>query len=340
MSDSVLILPSSYARNNNLVNQKLIDDTPYYKRAKELINLLFEIVAVIVDSKTGVFEFDPFINNSNTPNRFIGKLLGYIAEGLIVRSCNESHINNRRWANIARVLKGEDAAFSVFNRLRYENQLEISYESIQDNPDDYTAIGTGFIRTKIKYYHLYDRLSPRDICWIHLADDIKELLSVNAVIFNKRRYAGLQIKVSCQEKPDYVIKYFCKQPRQCLYPVIYFDLGNNFHLVRDKLLDIISGKISRQISEHSILNKNLDPVECTSYEIIDALLIRGKDIDPSLHEELEFYRHILEKYISGDISFFDINDDKVIIPLMMEYLALNNFKSKSLKPTTILNLSI
>jgi hypothetical protein len=335
MSDSVLVLPSSYV-NNNYLDTKLIDDTPYYKRTKELVGLLLDLGAVVINPGTGTFKFTPFISSYNHPNSFIGKLLGYIAEGIVVRACNESSSSNRRWANIARVLKQESNSFSFMNVLK-----KIFYEPFMDNPDEYKAIGTGFAKTAQDYGHLYHPQSDRDICWINGFDDAKELLSIEGIKLNKQRHAGLQLKVSIKDNASYVVNYFCSKPYFKLYPVVYFDLGNDFNRVRQQLLDIITGKdTKKKVAENSILSPNiLFDRFGKKDEIIQFMLIRGKDIDYSLYEELEFYRHTLSRVVSGNISLLDINDDKVIFSLITEYLAVKNVISNNRSQESILNLS-
>ena len=73
-----------YVKSHNLDEQKLIDDTPYYKRAKQLIGLLLEIGVVIFNPKTGIFEFDPFAGSMPYGNVdiFVGRLLGYSCSSL------------------------------------------------------------------------------------------------------------------------------------------------------------------------------------------------------------------------------------------------------------------
>jgi hypothetical protein len=333
MSDSLLILPSSYIEGNNIDKQRLIDDTPYYKRTKELMSLLLDIGAVIINPHTGVLGFKPFMDSRTHPNIFIGKLLGYIAEGIVVRACNESLSDNRRWANIARVLKEESTFFmSVLKKIFYEPFL--------DNPDNYKAIGTGFAKTAKDYGALHNPLSDRDICWIHGFNDAKELLSIRGVKLNKQRHAGLQLKVSIKGDATYVVNYFCSKPYFKLYPVVYFDLGDDFYLVREKLLSIIRGiDTKKKVSENSILNPNISFDEFSKEELIQVMLKRGRDIDFSLHEELEYYKYTLKELASDKIRVFDLNDDNIIISLIAEYLALKNVLSNNPKQESILNLS-
>jgi hypothetical protein len=333
MSDSVLILPSSYVSNNDL-DTKVIDDTPYYKRTQELVGLLLDVGAVVINKNTGIFEFTPFMTSPIHPNIFIGRLLGYIAEGIVVRACYESVISNKKWANIARILKQEPISFTSVLK-------KIFYEPFLDNPDKYKAIGTGFARTAKDYKHLYYPQSDRDICWIHGFDDAKELLSIKGIELNKQRHAGLQLKVSIKENASYVVSYFCSKPYTKLYPVVYFDLGNDFDLVRQQLLNIRTGNNTRRkVAKNSILSPDIIFKNFSDDEIIQTMLIRGKDIDLILHEELQFYRHTLEQLVSGKISLFDFNDEQVIFSLITEYLAVKNVMSKNPNQESILNLSI
>ncbi|MEA5418308.1 hypothetical protein VB712_03660 [Spirulina sp. CCNP1310] len=334
MSDSVLILPSSYARNNDLDKQKLIDDTPYYKRTKELVSLLLEIGAVVINPSTGIIEFNPFTADNRHPNIFVSRLLGYVAEGIVVRNCNESLDKNRHWANIARVLKQENNNFSALKTIFFE------LLSITNNPDHYKAVGTGFAKTAKQYGHLYNPQSDRDICWIHGFHDARELLSVKGIKLNKQKHAGLQLKVSLSQQPSYVVNYFCKKPFFSIYPVVYFDLSNNFYVVREKILNIRTGiKESEKVSNDSILNPNIRFDGFSDYEIIDAMLIRGKDVDPSLHEELEYYKHTFNKLSLGKLDLLNLSDDNIIIPLIMEYLAVKNSRSNNSEPASIINLT-
>jgi len=340
MSDPLLILPSSYALNNHLDKQKLIDDTPYYKRTKELISLLLDIGVVILNPSTGIIEFNPFHNTQANyhPNVFVGKLLGYIAEGIVVRNCNESLSENRKWANIARILRQGKSDFSAkFKTIFFE------LFCMRDNPDHYKAVGTGFAKTAKEHGHLYNAQSDRDVCWINGFNDARQLLSVEAIKFNKQKYAGLQIKTSFSKLSSYVVDYFCDKPFFRIYPVVYFDLGDNFDSVREKLLDIRTGKTTGRrgkILDDSILNPRITFNGFSDYDIIQAMLIRGKDVDASLHEELKFYKHTLMQLVRGEINLFSLSDDNLITSLIMEYLAIKNIMSNASEPASILNFSV
>lgn len=330
MSDSLIIVPDSYANKNNLQNELILDNT-LYKRAKDLIGLLLDVGAVFINPDTGIIEFNSFVNYKRHHNVFVGRLLGYIAEGIIVRDCHEKSSSNRRWANIARVLRDEPNLF--MNIIK-----KIFYEPFIDNPDGYKAIGTGFAKTSKDYGHLYNPQSDRDICWVEKAHHAIQLLSVKGVKLNKKIHAGLQIKVSTKSDGRYIVKYFCSKPYFNLYPVVYFDLGNDFNIVKEELLDIRKGIKSKKINKNSILNSNIHLDTFSDYDIIDFMLTRGKDIDNDLHEELEWYKYLLKELISGKIDLLNLTDDNVIFSLMTEYLALQNVISNNTKQESILNL--
>lgn len=333
MSHSVLILPSSYVTQHNLNKKNYIDDTPYYGRTKDLIGLLLDIGAVVLNPNTGIFEFNNFLSKGKDKT-LVARLLGYVAEGIVVRACNENLKVNRRWANIARVLKLEsNALVTIFKKIFYEPFLQ--------NPDEYKAIGTGFAKTETTYGHLYDPHSDRDICWVNGFDDAKQLLSIKGVIVNKQKHAGLQIKVSCQNDGEYVTKYFCKKSYYNLYPVVYFDLGDDFSKVRENLLSLRKGNNTRRvIHKNSIVNPVIQFNDFTDWQIIDTMLIRGKDIDPYLHDELEYYKHILEKVVAGNINLLDLNNDDLILSLITEYLGHKNVELINSQPASILNTAL
>ena len=207
--------------------------------------------------------------------------------------------------------------------------------------DRYKAIGTGFIKTAKDHGHLFYPLSDRDICWISEFNDAKELLSVQGVKLNKRTNAGLQIKASIKSNAFYIPQYFCQKSYYNIYPVVYFDLGDDFDMTRQKLLDLRTGKISNtKMSEESILNPKISFDGFSDSEIIEVMLTRGKDIDPSLHDELRFYKHTLTELALNRINLFDLNDDNVIISLITEYLARKNCKLINSQEESILTLAI
>ncbi|WP_190429135.1 hypothetical protein [Coleofasciculus sp. FACHB-712] len=138
------------------------------------------------------------------------RLLGKLAEALIVRECREDPDKNRFWASLAR--RG--------------NQVKIL--------DEYVAIGTGF--QNIKNHpnsKLRGKYNPndtqRDIIWVKRDDEASELMTSSSS--GVRYSAGLQIKVS--RNKDNVLKSI--RNKDYFVPVVYFDLNGGFSYVARKL---------------------------------------------------------------------------------------------------------
>lgn len=318
MSGTLLILPSStqFQDSSNIERLRLIDTTPYYNYSKELIQLLLEIEAIILNPDNGLFEFSSFyINNLKEAT---ARLLGFIAEAVVVRECNNYAEKNRKWANYARISKDD---YNPMTRII----KSVFYKLFSDNPDNFKAIGTGLIKTMKNHPEYFCKTDDRDICWVGNYNSAKQLLSVEKLFVN-RKYAGIQLKVSCANKGSYVTNYFKNKAYFQLYPVVYFDLGNDFYKVRDNLLNLSSN----EVKDISLFGNNV-PLknQYSREEIVDMMLIRGRDIDNSLHEELLYYRHIVDNLFSGKTSLFNLSDESVISALIIEYLGGNVVKNQS-----------
>ena len=146
----------------------------------------------------------------------VAKMLGYTAEGIVVRECNSDPSKNTKWANIARLLR-ED-----YNQLSNLIKQIFWYPFLQ-NPNKYRAIGTGLAKTRnFKNTSWYGIQSDRDICWIDSARGAIELLTPENITAGKRKNAGIQLKVSSGRLGHYVTNYFKRKPYYELYPVVYF----------------------------------------------------------------------------------------------------------------------
>ena len=157
------------------------------------------------------------------------------------------------------------------------------------------------------------------------------MLTVKGVKQSRQRYSGLQIKISCVSNAQYVTNYFRKKRFYALYPVVYFDLGNDFYKVRDNLINLDSSRVK----PNTIFSNNVDYGNYSRADIVDMMLIRGKDVDESLHEELLFYKHIFEKIISGKIDLYELANENILISLITDYVGHN-----IIRETPILNVSI
>ena len=136
---------------------------------------------------------------TNNPKNDATRLLGSIAEVLVVDLCNTDYNINRTLGKIARY------------GTRISNSL-----------DNYVAVATGSLKTKSLYNQHYNpNDTQRDIIWVNKEDNESQLLCVRgSAQFGKP--AGLQIKVS----NDY--RNVLSNIDQYHYPVLYFDLNNDW----------------------------------------------------------------------------------------------------------------
>lgn len=324
--ESLIILPTSksisYGDNDNYQQASNLDTSNYYGAGRNLLKLLQEIGAVVFDANNRLVLSTFFTKNQKTGA--VSRILGYVAEGIVVRECNGNPTKNKTWANYARKLKKDSNPVIQFLKT-------IFYEPFLENPDDYIAIGTGFANTKTEYSHIYNPISDRDICWVSQYNDAKQLLTLKGTQSNKQRLAGLQLKVSLGTDGNYVTNYFKNKPFFHLYPVVYFDLGNDFYKVRNNLMNLGSSRVK----PNTLFSDDVDYGNYSRGDILEMMLIRGKDVDPSLHDELLFYKHLLSKILSGKHSLSDLGNDSVLISLIIEYVG-NNLRS----PSPIVNISV
>jgi hypothetical protein len=265
---------------------------------------------------------------SNNPDRRlkIGIMLGYTAEGMVVRECNSDVSKNAKWANIARLLREDTEDTNLITSL----VKKFFWYPFLQNPNHYHAIGTGLAITKntqdLRKWYL--RESKRDICWVDSDTKVKQLLIPKNIIRGKLEYAGIQLKVSTMSNGWYITNYFKNTSVYDLYPVVYFDLGGDFFKVRHNLLNLSASDVSID----SLFSGNVEFSEKISRsDIVDMMLHRGRDVDASLHDELLYYKSIFHMLASGKITLLDlINDDKVISCLNIYYAAKNTVCDSSL----------
>lgn len=305
---------------NSDSQQSLIDKNLYYTQTKNIVNLLENVGVLYFDYNTNDYKFDAFVGTDNTNQklRTIGKLLGYTAEGMVVRECNSDISKNAKWANIARLLREYREDINPINKF----VKNIFRYLVLQNPNNYHAIGTGLATTKNtqSLRGWYSRHSARDICWIDSAK-VRELLVINNITKGKIRNAGIQLKVSTNKDGSYVTEYFKKQSVHSLYPVVYFDLGGDFYKVKQKLLNLSAS----DVNPNSLFSDDVEFSEKISrYDIVEMMLYRGLDVDKSLHQELLYYKYIFHKLAFGKIRLRDfIDNDKVIQGLIIDYAEKN-----------------
>lgn len=262
-----------------------IRNSPYLNRIRlnrgfELLSLLNEVEAVTFNTQGKLVLSSFFTSDQQHDNNKVARLLGYLAEALIVRGCNNDLTENRKWANYARRC----------------SQLTL------DVPDKYIAVGTGLVVTRknSKLKHLYNKInSSRDICWVHKEYINQELLMLTPSTKGGGSLAGIQVKVSMGMSGAYVVRTMRYKSYQV--PVVYFDLGNDFTKTKDLLLKPKNSDLRLQWNPESL---ELD--SSFNSEKLELYLLRGRDINLQMHEALVEYSHLLKAVVYGKIQLEDL----------------------------------
>lgn len=160
-----------------------------------------------------IFRLDPY----NTAMRLLGK----IAEAVIVRRCSENEIINKKWFSIARRKTAK-----------------------ADTARKFQALGTGLEKTKDIWPQRYNPSDPqRDIIWVDLKKGT--IANMKGSTQTAGLEAGLQVKVSNDG-----CKYFLNDLYNIRYevPIVYFDISNDFDTVASKLIEYRQRKNQSKIS--------------------------------------------------------------------------------------------
>ncbi|XRD90832.1 hypothetical protein ISN72_07395 [Dyella nitratireducens] len=179
------------------------------------------------------------------------RLLGKIAEAIVVRRCNEDVALNRRWGQIGR--RGR----FVHNAL-----------------DDFIAIGTGLETTRQRFPQKYSPTdSHRDVIWVHRDDTVREL----QMLAHGRPAgisAGIQLKVST-DGYRYVYRQDIARAKYEV-PLVYFDLRNDYN---DLTNAIYAEDREVVIGVDIVRGADVDPAlhdELLSYYHLAEALVRGQ----------------------------------------------------------------
>lgn len=223
----------------------------------DMLDILTRELSLVSVDEEGLLRSKIIVVQSEDDARgAVMRLLGKIAEALVVRTCNADVMANRRWGQIGR-------------RGRSSHQFL----------DEYIAVGTGLETTRQRYVQKYRPNDPhRDVIWIKKSDTVRELQMLD----QGQRVdisAGIQLKVS-MDGFRYIYQSDIVRARYEV-PLVYFDLCNDYY----KLTDAI-------YAEKPDVAIGID-------------IVRGKDIDPALHDELCSHWRLAENLIRGRM---DIND--------------------------------
>lgn len=210
-------------QNNLLIaivdgNGKIIASQPYMdfqkgSKSLSILNLYTgqKLFDILIDNGFIRYENNKFalkvILETNL-NNVVMKLLGRVAEAVIVRNCYNDIDINQKWLSFAR---------------RKRAKLTTA--------EKFIAVGTGLLSTKELYPKVYNPSDPqRDVVWIDENTGARALMKNSSNIAGIE--AGLQVKVSKNG-----VAYFLNDLVQIRYevPVVYFDICNDFDAVAQKL---------------------------------------------------------------------------------------------------------
>ncbi len=112
-NETYIILPDPNSINlSEEFSCKSIQSLENSKYGSELLDVLCQVGAVSFNCENKLALSNFFLNHPNYNNA--SRLLGYVAEGIIVRECNQNLAKNRIWANYARRLKKASNQFIGF----------------------------------------------------------------------------------------------------------------------------------------------------------------------------------------------------------------------------------
>ncbi|ELI9034850.1 hypothetical protein ACWQEN_002930 [Morganella morganii] len=201
---------------------------------------------------------------SNDPKEDATRLMGSIAEAVVVKYCND-------YPEVNRILGMHARAGQIQHSIL----------------DQYVAVATGSLKTQTNYQMHYNPCdTQRDILWVSKKDNCSQLLCINPKpSSNGGIAAGLQVKASTNG-----IAYVVPNIKDYYFPVLYFDLENDFDRVEAAVRQkcetarlIRPGEIHHEM-KHVILGY---------YEIIKKLL----------NNEITIQRIIEASRYTGDTTF-------------------------------------
>lgn len=221
-----------------------------------------------------------FLNRilTGNPHADATRLIGSIAEVLVANYCKK-HVELNRYLGMC---------------ARYSS---ITHQVL----DNYIPIVTGSYQTKLNYGLYYNPSdTQRDIVWIRKDDHNSQLNCVRPKpSAQSSKPAGLQIKVS----HDY--RYVLSSIKGNHYPVLYFDLNNDW----------------------SYLYRSLSDIKNSAGFSIAYFLVAHNDITNYIKEELKSYFNIIVKIFNNEMSLKQLID-----------IAKNDGKNEIIKGLNLANL--
>lgn len=248
---------------------------------RKLFDILVDDLGVIryVDNKltlTTILQLDPY----NTAMRLLGK----IAEAVIVRRCNEDVTINKKWFSLAR---------------RKNARI--------DTAQKFQALGTGLEKTKSIWSQRYNPSDPqRDIIWVDFKKGVVANMDGSTQLAGLE--AGLQVKVSgdgCSYFLNdlYIVRYEV--------PVVYFDINNDFEAVASKLIEFRQ----RRNESRVLINEDLISARAIDFDAFQEVhyyvdlvlaLLDGRLKPEDLVNEAEKYSSLMNAISSAGLENYGI----------------------------------
>ncbi len=198
--------------------------------------------------------------------RTVMRMMGKIAEAVIVRRCRDNEEINLKWLRIAS-----------------RKQIRL------DTAKKCEALGTGLESTKRKYPQNYSPSDPqRDIIWL-TENGLRAQMKGSTGIVGMD--AGLQVKVS-NDGIAYILNDLIEGRYEV--PIVYFDLNSDFYKVADRLFmnRQLRGLPPLSIEKDFVHAKAIDPEgyqEVCYYVDLIAALVDGRITPEGLINEAEKY---------------------------------------------------
>ncbi|WP_342549984.1 hypothetical protein NST69_15505 [Paenibacillus sp. FSL P2-0089] len=177
------------------------------KSGYTLFDILFNDLGKIILNE-GKFKFTHIFTKSTEETAM--RLMGNIAEAIIVRRCSESIELNERYITIAR--KGK---------------------KLLKTTENYIAVATGHKKTKSLHPTKYNpNHTQNDIIWLDKNNPDFQLLEEGAKVTSGKS-AALQVKAS-NFNSDYVFKELKNEKYKV--PIVYFGMRDNFYKIKNKII--------------------------------------------------------------------------------------------------------
>jgi hypothetical protein len=218
---------------------------------------------------------------TGNPHADATRLIGSIAESLVVDYCSKDTYVNQTLAMYAR------------SGLRQTQNL-----------NDYVAVATGSMRTKRNYGQHYNPSdTQRDIIWVEKNNTENQLLCISKKNNVSAKPAGLQVKAS-HDGVNYVLPTI----EAYHYPILYFDLNDDWGVVNKAVMQNFPGSILIHPDE---IQREIKNILRGFFDIVLSI-INGTITVHELIKELTYEG--LSVFKSGVDAAKVTTDEKIILP--------------------------